>query len=131
MEVVTLNSALQYSNLLPIRVDPIEVATDIPIIDGVMTLTKYFIKTNKDDKNFVTIVGDLAIPTPERAIVDYITCKKHMDEGNLIWAIQNYIDEYGEGMTEIYKVADFYGVERKQIDYWFNEARNEDDYSMG
>ncbi len=131
MEVVTLNSALQYSNLLPIRVEPVEIAVDIPIIDGVMTLTKYFIKSNKDDRNFVKIVGNFAVPTPERAIVDYITCEKHLDEGNLIWAIQNYIDEYGEEMMDIYKVADFYGVDRDQIDFWFNEARNDDDYSMG
>ena len=42
-----------------------------------MTLTRYYIKSNIDTKHFVRRFNNLLVPTPERAIVDNITCEKH------------------------------------------------------
>lgn len=60
-------------------------------------------------------------PTRERAIVEYILNKKWCDEGLLIEALKNYLDQFRND-EELYEVADFFGLSRETLDYWINEA---------
>lgn len=68
-------------------------------------------------------------PTKERAIVETIKFHDYFNEGILIEALQNYIAGNPD-MALVYEVADYFKVSRDDIDYWFNEAREESDMSM-
>ena len=73
------------------------------------------------------------LPTAEKAILDTIVwLPENMNEGSLIEAIQTYQSRYGDkGKLELYKVADYYKVPHEFIDYWWKEAEEESDMSMG
>ena len=64
------------------------------------------------------------VPTRERALVDYIRCEKHCDEGVLIEALHDYLNWFYD-LPKLYEVADYFKVPRKTIDYWLEEARND------
>ena len=68
-------------------------------------------------------------PTNERAIIEAIKFHDYFNEGILIEALQNYIAG-NPNMPLVYEVADYFNVPRDDIDYWFNEAREESDMSM-
>lgn len=82
---------------------------------------KYTIKSPANDK--------VHEPTKERAIVETIKFHEYFNEGILIEAIQSYI-AYNPSMALVYEVADYFNVPRDDIDYWFNEAREESCMSM-
>jgi hypothetical protein len=63
-------------------------------------------------------------PTKERAIVEYLKNEKWCDEGLLIEALKNYLEQFRND-EELYRVADFYGLERSTLDYWIQEAIND------
>jgi hypothetical protein len=63
-------------------------------------------------------------PTKERAIVEYLKNEKWCDEGLLIEALKNYLEQFRND-EELYRVADFYGLERSTLDSWIQEAIND------
>lgn len=71
------------------------------------------------------------VPTAERAIIDcMIWQSKNYDEGFLIEALQNY--QYkGHVVSDLYEVADYFNLDRRVVDYWWHEAEEESDMSMG
>lgn len=74
---------------------------------------------------------NLYIPTQEKSIVDVILhLEQYYIEGPLIEALQNYIAQHND-LLILYNVADYYGISSVDLDYWINEAINEDDMSMG
>lgn len=79
------------------------------------------------------IKPNVFLPTPEKAIFDAIVwLPENMNEGTLIEALQTYQEWYGNsGKQKLYEVADHYGVPYEFIDYWWKEAEEESDMSMG
>lgn len=76
------------------------------------------------DKNYVVpFKNNLLLPTVERAIIDYIRYESIRDEGTLIWALQDYINDERYNMDKIYEVADFYNVSRRYI-YGSNKSNH-------
>lgn len=85
-----------------------------------------------DNENYLTEISpNLYLPTAERAIIDCMVWQKeNMDEGFLIEALQTY--QYnGHKVEDLYECADHYLVPHEVIDYWWKEAEEEDDMSMG
>lgn len=85
-----------------------------------------------DSENYLTEISpNLYLPTSERAIIDCIVWQKeNMDEGFLIEALQTY--QYnGHKVEDLYECADHYLVPHEVVDYWWKEAEEEDDMSMG
>lgn len=94
-------------------------------IDGTCVVyITYFYCKNIDYEYFVTpeTTNPLILkPTKERAIVEYILNEKWCDEGILIEALKTYL-QWFRNDEELYCVADFFGLDRKTLDYWIKEA---------
>ena len=70
------------------------------------------------------------VPTPERAIIDCMVWQdENRDEGFLIEALQTYQEKHK--VSDLYECADHYLVPHEVVDYWWKEAEEEDDMSMG
>ena len=70
-------------------------------------------------------------PTAERALIDCMTWQtKNHDEGMLIEALQNY-QRMGHKPEDLYECADHYNLDHIVVDYWWKEALEESDMSMG
>lgn len=84
-----------------------------------------------DDYQLREISPKLKVPSPERAIIDtMIWYKENGLEGFLIEALQTY-QEQGHKPEDLYECADHYLVPHEVVDYWWNEALEESDMSMG
>lgn len=85
-----------------------------------------------DNEHYLTEISpNLYLPTAERAIIDCMVWQKeNMDEGFLIEALQTY--QYkGHKAEDLYECADHYLVPHEVVDYWWKEAEDEGDMSMG
>lgn len=107
--------------------------TDYKELDGIGTaVVTYYYKENIDYINYVHVMNTnslLLLPTKERSIVEYIQCEKWCDEGTLIEALKTYqFSPAFTGKDKLYEVADFFGLARKELDYWLKEAR--EDYEV-
>lgn len=67
----------------------------------------------------------LLIPSKERAIVECIKWLKYVDEGELIEALKTYLDMFWD--NRIYEVGEHFGISKETLDYWFEEARNDEE----
>lgn len=110
----------------------LDMFTDIPELDGVsVTIAKYFYKSPIDTEHFVTPMETnpmLLLPTPERAIVEYIQNEKWCDEGVLIEALKTY--EFRDdicSLSLLYEVAEFFGLSKDILDYWIIEASEDEE----
>lgn len=65
-------------------------------------------------------------PSKERAIVEYILNEKWCDEGVLIESLKNYVD-YFRNDELLYDAADHFGLDHSVLDYWINEAINDEE----
>lgn len=89
----------------------------------------YIYKPNLDYLNYVTPMStnkNLLLPSRERAIVEYLLLEKWCDEGTLIEALKTYqllVDDY----TELYRVAEFYGLSADKLEYWMYEAETDEE----
>ena len=106
--------------------------TDIQPMDKVSIGTITFEYWHLNDYLYTTeIQSRLFIPTPERAIIDCIIWQnKNYDEGFLIEALQTY-QEQKHDVSDLYECADHYLVPHEVVDYWWQEALEESDMSMG
>ena len=79
------------------------------------------------------IAQGVYLPTAEKAILDAIVwLPENMNEGSLIEALQSYQQMHGDkGKVKLYEVADYYKVPHEFVDYWWKEAEEESDMSMG
>ena len=83
-----------------------------------------------DDYGLREIEPRLYLPTPERAIIDCMVWQdENRDEGFLIEALQTYQEKHK--VSDLYECADHYLVPHEVVDYWWKEAEEEDDMSMG
>ena len=67
----------------------------------------------------------LLLPSKERAIVECIKWLDYVDEGVLIEALQSYLDYFWS--DRIYEVGNHFGVNKETLDYWFKEAREDEE----
>lgn len=85
----------------------------------------------RDDFELKEIAPNVFLPSAERAIVDaMVWLAKNYNEGALIEALQSYQSRVKD-KAGLYRVADYYEVPHSCIDYWWEEAENETDMSMG
>lgn len=64
-------------------------------------------------------------PSRERAIVEYILYRQYFDEGVLIEGIQEYLSLYNDDVSALYPVAEHFNLHSEILDYWINEARED------
>lgn len=67
----------------------------------------------------------LLIPSKERAIVECIKWLEYADEGELIEALKTYLDMFWD--NRIYEVGEHFGISKETLDYWFEEAKNDEE----
>jgi hypothetical protein len=85
----------------------------------------------QDINNCVEVKHNLFIPTAERSIIDCILWQEeNKDEGFLIEALQTY-QEQGHKVSDLYECADHYLVPHEVVDYWWKEAEEDTEMSMG
>lgn len=129
--LITGNTALSMNNLI-YDSTPITICTNIKNLNctpGENYWREFY--HFKDLSNCKEIADRVYLPTPERAIVDAIVwLPENCNEGQLIEALQTYQDKISK-MDELYKLADYYKVPRHFVDYWWKEAEEESDMSMG
>jgi hypothetical protein len=106
--------------------------TPVKSMDGVplnnVTFEHYHLN---DDYELREIKPRLFLPSSERAIIDCIVWQEeNMDEGFLIEALQSYQEE-GHKASDLYECADHYLVPHEVIDYWWKEAEEDTEMSMG
>lgn len=84
-----------------------------------------------DDYSLREIQPRLYVPSAERAIIDCMTWQEeNKDEGFLIEALQTY-QEQGHKVSDLYECADHYLVPYEVVDYWWKEAEEDTEMSMG
>lgn len=89
---------------------------------------KFVYNPNIDYENYVTPEPHNKLilkPTKERAIVEAIQYLDYCDEGELIIALQNYMEQQKD-LELLYRVAEFFKLKKETLDYWLQEAREED-----
>ena len=106
---------------------PYKFMNGVPIDDIVLEF--YHINIDND---YLKKLGDrLYTPTPERAIIDTIIWQdENGTEGFLIEALQSY-QEKGHKVSDLYECAEHYLVPHEVVDYWWKEALEDTDMSMG
>lgn len=111
----------------------LDMLTEYEEADGIsVSIAKYYYKPNIDYVHYVSPMYTnelILLPTPERAIVEYIFFEKWCDEGTLIEALKTYESKDWQcDLPLLYKVAEFFGLKREVIDYWIKEAREDPGY---
>ena len=108
------------------------VMTDTPALNNCVLDLVVFRFWYFDDLNYTKeVYPRMYVPTPERAIIDCIVWQsKNYEEGLLIEALQTY-QQQGHNVEDLYEVADFYKLDRRVVDYWWKEAEEDSEMSMG
>lgn len=90
----------------------------------------YKVIPDYDKENFIIETeGGFFVPTEARCIIDCIRYKEYgVYEEQFLVAIEDYFD-LDKTLEELYEIADFYKVSRKDIDYWIKESNNYVRYS--
>ena len=134
--IMTLSTAANRVGLCHFNSWFLELATDDEKLDGIrLPMCRYVYYPNLDRLHYLVPSADnskLFIPVKERVIVDYIKLEDNYgDEGILIETLQNYLRNYEKDLDKLYEVASFYELSKEQLDYWLNEARNDNYVSEG
>lgn len=124
------DTALAYNHLI-YDYTPISVWTNYKGLDRTMGEEVMYQHYHLHDNSYTNnIVGNIYLPTSEKAILDTIIwLPENMNEGSLIEALQTYQEHHDK--SGLYECADHYGVPHEFIDYWWKEAEEETDMSMG
>jgi hypothetical protein len=84
-----------------------------------------------DDYALTDIGNNFLLPSQERAIIDCIVWQEeNRDEGFLIESLQTY-QQHGHHVSDLYECADHYLVPHNVVDYWWKEALDDTEMSMG
>lgn len=122
--------ALNRVGLVHFNSDHLHLMTDQPDFDNFsMVYMTYFYYPVIDFTNWVSPCRTnklLLLPTRERAIIDYLRCENHCDEGYLIEALKNYLEQF-QDLPKLREVATFYDVPLETLDYWINEALTDEE----
>lgn len=129
---IIVGDASLYMNQLCYGYSPIAVYTKYRDIDGCITPYGVFEAYHFNDLNYCKeVLERVYLPTPERALVDTIVwLPENCNEGQLIESLQTYQYKV-HNKDKLYEVADYYKTPRCFIDYWWKEAEEESDMSMG
>ena len=128
--ILTGNIALSMNKLI-YGASPVSVCTKHAEIDGCSTPYGVYEYYHFKDKDFLMeIMEGIYLPSPEKAILDAIVwLPENSNEGYLIEALQTY--QENNDKSKLYEVADHYKVPHEFVDYWWKEAEEESDMSMG
>lgn len=99
-------------------------------LDGIdLCVCKYYYNPSIDYEHFVKPMDTnplILLPTPERALVEYIKNEKWCDEGTLIEALKTYdFRDDRRNYELLYKVAEFFDLPSDTLDYWIKEAKED------
>lgn len=120
--------ALWRSGLTATMLDSLQLGTLHTDVTGLGSwMAKYYFSPWAD-KYFETHPSiaseNILIPSPERALIESIILG-YFDEGVIIEALQNYLSEHKD-LIQLYKVCAMFGsVFDKTLDYWIQEARED------
>lgn len=121
--------ALGWTGLAMVNYNHLCMMTSFPKYDGFsLVYMTYYYYPKIDYEHWVTPYiknPNILVPTKERAIVEYLKNEKWCDEGLLIEALRNYLDFFRND-KELFKVADFFELERDTLLYWMKEALEEE-----
>ena len=128
--ILTGNIALSMNKLI-YGASPVSVCTKHAEIDGCSTPYGVYEYYHFKDKDFLMeIMEGIYLPSPEKAILDAIVwLPENSNEGYLVEALQTY--QENNDKSKLYEVADHYKVPHEFVDYWWKEAEEESDMSMG
>ena len=130
ISVVCGSYALAKNSLLCFNPDILCVFTDSTILEKVTCtgFDYYYFNPDIDYEYEVRPSNEnplLLIPSKERAIVECIKWLDYVDEGELIEALKEYLDHFWD--NSIYEVGNHFGISKETLDYWFEEARNDEE----
>lgn len=111
----------------------IVVWTPEPLMDRVRSGRIIFQHWHLHDTEFCGNATNLSIfyPSAEKAIIDTILWQhKYYNEGFLIEALQTYQSQK-HVVSDLYECANHYLIPIEMIQYWWKEAEEESDMSMG
>lgn len=104
--------------------------TSVKELDGKdFRCATYYYKKDFDTEHYLAPAKTnplILIPTPERAIVEYIQNEKWCDEGTLIEALKSYLFRYGN-TEKLFEVARFFGLSEEHLSYWITEAEEDEE----
>lgn len=128
--IITGDTALSKNHLI-YDMTPITVLTKVKGLDrtpGINYMREFY---HFRDLDYTSKVADrVYLLTPEKAILDTIVwLPENTNEGALIEALQTY--QENNDKSKLYEVADHYKVPHEFVDYWWKEAEEESDMSMG
>lgn len=84
-----------------------------------------------DDYELVKQDNGAYLPSAERCLIDCMVWQdENRDEGFLIEALQTY-QQMGHKVEDLYECADHYLVPHEVVDYWWHEAEEDTEMSMG
>lgn len=123
--VLCCTCALARAGLSTYNAAHLDMMTQIEELDHFsMVYATYYYYENIDYEHWVTPEKSNPLilkPTKERAIVEYILNEKWCDEGILIEALKTYLWGFRNDKA-LYETAEFFGLDKKILDYWINEA---------
>ena len=122
--------ALARAGLVTYSTELLYLQTSYKELDGVCTIYITYWFYDDIDTQYCVTPGDenplILHPSKERAIIEYLKCKRWCDEGILIEALKSYLLWFRDD-DKLYKCADHFGVSRDTIDYWINEALTDEE----
>ena len=123
--VICGNCALSRNGLTTTSPVHLDLFTDIEEHDNLnVTIITYHYNPNIDWKYQLTaqdINPLLKLPSPERAIIEYILFIDKLEEGNLIEAIDTYMMR-NKDLTSLYETANYFNLPKSTLDYWIKET---------
>lgn len=124
------STALAYNHLI-YDGSPTTVWTACKPLDGVIGERVVYQHYHFSDMEFTIHVFDnVYMPNAEKAILDSIVWfPENLNEGYLIEALQTYQEHNDK--SKLYECADYYKVPHEFVDYWWKEAEEAPDMSMG
>lgn len=122
--------ALARNSLTTIEANKLGIWTKLKELDGIdFGAVTYYYKKGFDTEHYLAPAKTnplILIPTPERAIVEYIQNEKWCDEGTLIEALKSYLFRYGN-TEKLFEVARFFGLSEEHLSYWITEAEEDEE----
>ena len=129
--IITGNSALEYNGLVN-GTDILSIVTEVKPLDGTIVNNVCYEFFHFKDREYTReIKPGVFLPTAEKALLDAIVwLPENYNEGQLIEALQSY-QANDNDKSKLYEVSDYYKVPHEFVDYWWKEAEEESDMSMG
>lgn len=128
--VLTGACALTRNGLTTGSLQHLDIQTDIESLDGAQTIPCSFHYNAVIDYVYELTPSRsnslLLLPSKERALIETLAHLNWCDEGILIEALKSYLLWFRDD-KKLYSCAEHFGVSKETVDYWINEALNDED----